>query len=231
MKMGVRLSGVSRSFGAGNSVVHALRSISVFIPHGRMVVVAGPSGSGKTTLLGVVGGIESPDSGCIEVAGMEIGGLSERELSRYRRVNVGFAFQESSLFNELTIGENIELPLFLNQMKSTARRQRVRRLLERLGLADRIRAMPVELSVGEQHRVALARAVAHHPSLILADEPTANLDSANLQEVVKLLNQIHEEEEVTVLLATHDLRVIEMVEARIFLRDGAIESTEGLPAA
>ena len=231
MKTGVRLSGLCKSFGTGSAMVHALRSVSVSLPHGRMVVVAGPSGSGKSTFLGILGGLERPDSGCVEVAGREIGCLSEKELSRYRRGMVGFVFQDSSLFNELTVGENIELPLFLNHMDAKDRSRRVHSLLTRLGLADRIRAMPLELSAGERQRVALARAVAHHPALVLADEPTANLDSANAQEVVKLLKEIHQEEEADVLLASHDPRIIEMVEARIFLRDGAIENIEGLSAA
>jgi len=225
---GVKLKDVYKNYGAGSALVRALRGISFFIPGGKMVVIAGPSGSGKTTLLTVVGGIERPDSGSVEVAGMEVSQLNERSLSSYRRTKVGFVFQSPSLVNEISVRENVGLPLVLNHVKRRDRSLRIHPLLERLGLAGRMEAFPSELSAGEQQRVAIARAIAHRPALLLADEPTANLDSANAQEVVSLLLDLHKEEKVCVLLATHDPRVIDMVPSRIFLRDGLIERTDGL---
>ena len=231
MITGVKVEGVSKHFGAGNTLVQALHGISFFIPDGEMVAIAGPSGSGKTTLLSVVGGIERPDSGSVEIAGTELSGLKESDLSCYRRGSLGFVFQNPSLFDEITVWENVELPLVLNHVKSNDRLHRVHRLLERLGLRGRSAAFPSELSAGEQQRVAIARAIAHHPALLLADEPTANLDSANAKEVVSLLIDLHKEEKVCVLLATHDPCVMGLVSLRILLRDGSIERTEGLPAS
>jgi putative ABC transport system ATP-binding protein len=229
MITGVKVEGVSKRFGAGNTLVQALHGLSFSIPDGEMVVIAGPSGSGKTTLLSVVGGIERPDSGSVEIAGTELSGLKESDLSCYRRGSLGFVFQNPSLFDEITVWENVELPLVLNHVKSNDRLHRVHRLLERLGLRGRSAAFPSELSAGEQQRVAIARAIAHHPALLLADEPTANLDSANAKEVVSLLIDLHKEEKVCVLLATHDPCVMGLVSLRILLRDGSIERTEGLP--
>jgi putative ABC transport system ATP-binding protein len=230
MIAGVKVEGVSKRFGAGNTLVQALHGISFSIPDGEMVVIAGPSGSGKTTLLSVVGGIERPDSGSVEIAGTELSRLKERDLCCYRRRSLGFVFQNPSLFDEITVWENVELPLVLNHVKSNDRLHRVHRLLERLGLRGRSEAFPSELSAGEQQRAAIARAIAHRPALLLADEPTANLDSANAKEVVSLLIDLHKEEKVCVLLATHDPGVMGLVSLRIFLRDGSIERTEGLPA-
>lgn len=229
MSSSVKLSGVSKRFGEGHTAVQALCDVSFEIPGGAMAVVAGPSGSGKTTLLNVTGVLEQPDVGRVEIGGEDLADEPERVASRFRRAHLGFVFQQFNLLRDLTAAENIELPLVLNGVPPQSREPRVKELLERLGLPRRANAFPVELSAGEQQRVAIARAVAHRPSLILADEPTANLDSANARAVVELLVELHREEQITVLLATHDPLVIEIVEARIFLRDGRVERIEGLP--
>ena len=228
MSANVKLEGVSRSFGTGHAAVRALCDVSLAIPGGAMAVVAGPSGSGKTTLLHIIGAIESPDTGRVDVAGKELTKLGGRALSRYRRSHVGFVFQQFNLLGDLTVRENVELPLVLNGASAAARASRVAELLERLGLPGRAGAFPGELSAGEQQRVALARGVAHRPKILLADEPTANLDSENARQVVDLLRELHNEEDVTVLLATHDPLVIQMVGCGVFLRDGAVERVEGL---
>ncbi len=229
MNGSVKLSGVSKRFGEGHTAVQALCDVSFEIPGGAMAVVAGPSGSGKTTLLNVTGVLEQPDVGRVEIGGEDLAAEPERVVSRFRRAHLGFVFQQFNLLRDLTAGENIELPLVLNGVPPQSREPRVKELLERLGLPRRANAFPIELSAGEQQRVAIARAVAHRPSLILADEPTANLDSANARAVVELLVELHREEQITVLLATHDPLVIEIVKARIFLRDGRVERIEGLP--
>lgn len=228
MKATILLDEVSKHFGEGHATVQALAGVSFEVPEGALVVIAGPSGSGKSTLLGVIGGLERPDSGRVHVAGREIADLDERRLSRLRRAHLGFVFQEFNLISDLTARENIEFPLRLNRVAARERSRRVEALIERLGLERRARAFPIELSAGERQRVAIARAVAHRPSVLLADEPTANLDSANAGEAIQLLAQLQKEENIPVLVATHDPRIIDSIESRIFLRDGAVERIENL---
>ncbi|HRR83115.1 MAG TPA: ABC transporter ATP-binding protein [Planctomycetota bacterium] len=228
MSHAIRFHHVTKQFGAGHAAVVALRGVSLRVPEAALAVVAGPSGSGKTTLLHLVGGIEAPTAGRVEAAGLDLTGRSERALSRYRRQRVGFVFQQFNLLGDLTVRENIELPLALNGFPNRATRVAV--LLDRLGLSDRARAFPRELSAGEQQRVAIARGIAHHPALLLADEPTANLDTANAREVIALLGELNREERLTILLTTHDPGVIEHIPRRIFLHDGALERLEGLDA-
>jgi putative ABC transport system ATP-binding protein len=228
MNKGIVLEQVSKRFGTGHTAVQAVRDVSLEIPGDSMVVVAGPSGSGKSTLLGLIGGLEKPDGGRMHVAGMDLGAMSERQLSRYRRRQVGFIFQESNLLSDLTARENIELPLRLNHVAAHDRSRRVGELIERLDLQTRADGFPGQLSAGERQRVAVARAVVHRPVVLLADEPTANLDSARAKEVVSLIAQLHAEEEIPVVLATHDPRVIESIESRFFLRDGTVERSENL---
>jgi len=229
MSVAIQLEHVTKRFGSGHAAVTALRDVSLRVQEGALVVVAGPSGSGKTALLHLVGGIETPTAGRIEAAGLDLTQRAERALSRFRRQRVGFIFQQFNLLGDLTVRENIELPLILNG--SADRAARVAGLLERLGLSGRAGAFPRDLSAGEQQRVAIARGVAHRPKLLLADEPTANLDTANAREVIALLSEINREERVTILLTTHDPAVIDRIPSRIFLRDGAIARVEGVGAS
>lgn len=226
MTFATQLDHVTKQFGTGRAAVVALRDVSLRVPEGAMVGVAGPSGSGKTTLLHLVGGLEAPTAGRIEAAGLDLTRRGERALSRYRRQRVGFIFQQFNLLGDLTVRENIELPLVLNGLPDRA--PRIDGLLKRLGLSSRAGAFPRDLSAGEQQRVAIARGVAHRPTLLLADEPTANLDTANAHQVIALLSEINREERVTILLTTHDPGVIERIPSCVFLHDGALERIEGL---
>ena len=224
MTTAVRMENICKSFGTGRLSVQALRKVSLTVPKGGMIAVAGPSGSGKTTLLNIIGALDAPTSGTVVVNGTALAARSERLLSRYRREHLGFVFQQVNLFNDLTVSENVALPLILNRVAKADRERRICELLERLGMADRASAFPVHLSAGEQQRIALARAVAHRPALVLADEPTANLDSDNARRVIALLRRLHEAENITVILATHDPFVLGLIDDRIVLRDGAIEA-------
>jgi putative ABC transport system ATP-binding protein len=219
----VRLESVSRTFRRGGSLVRAVREVTLAIPQGALIAMVGPSGSGKTTLLNLIGGLERPDAGRISRGDGGWGGGSERELSRYRRAHVGFVFQHSNLISDLTARENIELPLLLTGVRRSQRRGRVDALLGRLELKPRAAAFPSELSGGERQRVALARAVAHRPGLLLADEPTASLDSVTAQEVVNMLRRLKDEESTTVVMATHDPQISCLADMCVRLLDGQLE--------
>ena len=226
MTAAAKLDSVRKRFGAGETAVEALRGVTLAIARGAMAAVVGPSGSGKTTLLNIIGGLEAPDGGSVCVDGTDLTEAGEKALSRFRRANVGFVFQRFNLQPDLTICENVELPLVLNRVPSSLRKTRVEEVLEKLGLADRRGAFPVELSAGQEQRAAVARAVVHHPKLVLADEPTANLDGANAAAVMELLRRLVDEEGATVVLATHDREMSAFADVRVILRDGAIAGTE-----
>lgn len=229
MNDGVRLESISKTFGEGHRAVRAAREVSFSIAKGSLAVLSGPSGSGKTTLLNIIGGLEGPDAGRVIVGGRDITSLPEKALSRFRRAHVGFVFQQFNLLPELTVRENIELPMALNGIGGADRSKRVEDLLERLDLGNRIDAMPNELSGGEMQRVAVARAAAHRPEVILADEPTANLDSQNAREVILLLRSLRELEGVTIVISTHDEQVSSLADHRIVLHDGAVVHMEKDP--
>ena len=222
MSEAIVLESVSKTFGRGHTAVAAVRGVTLRVEAGTMVALAGPSGSGKTTLLNLMGGLDAPDAGRVQVDGHELSGQSEKSLSAFRRAHVGFVFQQFNLLADLTARENIELPLVLNRVAARERRRRVDALIERLGLTGRAGAVPADLSGGEQQRAAVARAVAHRPRLLLADEPTANLDSANARAVIELLGQIRVEEGITVVLTTHDARIGALADTRVRLEDGRI---------
>jgi putative ABC transport system ATP-binding protein len=226
MTVAVKLDAVRKRFGEGEAAVDALRGVTLEIRHGRMAAVVGPSGSGKTTLLNVIGGLEAPDAGGVCIDGTDIAQADEKALSRFRRANVGFVFQRFNLQPDLTVCENVELPLVLNRMAGSARRARVDEVLKKLGLDDRRRAFPVELSAGQEQRAAVARAIVHRPKLVLADEPTASLDGANAAVVMELLRRLVDEDRVTVVLATHDREMSAFADIRVMLRDGAVAGVE-----
>ena len=223
MNLAVRLESVSKSFSRGSRPVQAISRVTLDVPRGRMTVLTGPSGSGKTTLLNLIGGLERPDSGRLIRPGTEFRGGSEASLSRYRRFGVGYVFQQSNLISDLTAEENIELPLRLNKVGRPARKKRIAVLMTRLGIAGLNSAFPEELSGGERQRVALARAVAHRPELLLADEPTANLDSVNAREVIELIRAINLEENSTVIVATHDRQICSIADYQVELLDGSVK--------
>jgi putative ABC transport system ATP-binding protein len=181
----------------------------------------GPSGSGKSTLLHVIGGLAAATSGEIWLRGQRVDGLSKRDWAIQRRRHIGYVFQTANLLSTMTVADNVELPAILSGVSARQARQRREELLDDLGLTDKARAAPARLSGGEQQRVALARALAHHPSLLLADEPTGNLDSANTRDVLRLLRRTHAEGQA-ILLVTHDARVASNADRVINLYDGMV---------
>jgi putative ABC transport system ATP-binding protein len=207
--------------------VHALKGVSLDIAEGEFVSIAGPSGSGKTTLMNIIGLIDSFNSGSLTVNGLEIKNQSRRELARLRRELLGFVFQSFNLLPVLNVFENIELPLIISKKGNKAqRRERVNYLLEEVGLADRSRHVPAELSGGQQQRVAIARALVTNPGIVIADEPTANLDSGTGEKVLDLMKNINKTEKTTFIFSTHDPGIWKMADHIIFLQDGLIKSEQ-----
>ncbi|MBI2822678.1 MAG: ABC transporter ATP-binding protein [Acidobacteria bacterium] len=206
---------------SGQRPVEILKGIDLHIHRGEAVVLAGPSGSGKSTLLGLIAGLDAPTSGRIELDSVEITHMSEDDLARLRARKLGFVFQSYNLIPTLTAEENVLLPLELLGNGAGAR-QYARDLLEAVGLKERLQHYPVQLSGGEQQRVALARAFVARPAILLADEPTGNLDSANGRLVLDLLMRLNHKEGSTLLVVTHDPALIDSADRRILLRDGKI---------
>jgi putative ABC transport system ATP-binding protein len=222
----VRLESVSKEYRLGPEIVHALRDVSLELPGGELVVVHGRSGSGKTTLLNMVGGLDRPTRGSVVVGGVEVSSLDEARLVGFRRETIGFVFQSFGLIPILTAAENVEVPLRLRKVEPAERTRRVRELLRTVDLAPRANHRPQELSGGEQQRVAIVRALANEPRLLIADEPTGQLDSERARTIMSLLRRLVDEHGVSVLVATHDPLLIDMADRRIALRDGAVAEVE-----
>jgi putative ABC transport system ATP-binding protein len=218
------LKSVTKEYGSGAAVVHALLDVTITLPQRELCVVHGRSGSGKTTLLNMIGGLDRPTRGRVEVVGLEVSSLGEEALIEYRRDTVGFVFQSFGLIPILSAAENVEVPLRLRRIEPSARAERVRELLAVVDLADRANHRPQELSGGEQQRVAIARALANNPRLLIADEPTAQLDSNRARTVMGVLRSLVDERDVSVVVATHDPLLIEMADQLVELRDGEVVS-------
>lgn len=216
----IRLAGVSKSYRKGGETVHALSDVSLEIGERGMVAIVGPSGSGKSTLLHLMGGMDEPTQGDVIVAGQTVNRLTQTELTRFRRQTVGFVFQTFNLIPNLTALENVALPMEFNGVPKTARLDRATALLERFNLGQRLKHRPRELSGGEMQRVAIARAVANEPRLVLADEPTGNLDSRSGQLVYELLREIAHER--TVVVVTHSEELARLADRIIYIRDGQL---------
>jgi putative ABC transport system ATP-binding protein len=212
----------------GKLTVDALKGVSLELVKGDFVSIAGPSGSGKTTLMNIIGLIDTPSRGSVCIHGEETGGMSRRELTRIRQESIGFVFQSFNLLPVLTVFENVELPLTIARKRTSRgeRRERVEYLLEEVGLGDRRNHKPSELSGGQQQRAAIARALVTRPKIVIADEPTANLDSVNGGRVLELMKKINREEGTTFIFSTHDPDIWEMANHVVFLRDGCIESEQ-----
>jgi putative ABC transport system ATP-binding protein len=215
----------------GRLQVEALKGVNLELSKGDFIAVAGPSGSGKTTLMNIIGLIDKPSGGSVRIEGRETAGLSRRELTRLRRECIGFVFQSFNLLPVLNVFENVELPLIIGGKGGSKkeRRERVEYLLEEVGLADRRRHRPPELSGGQQQRAAVARALAASPKIVIADEPTANLDSENGGRILELMKKVNLEEGSTFIFSTHDPDIWKMANHVIFLRDGRIESDRRFP--
>ncbi|MFZ5918634.1 MAG: ABC transporter ATP-binding protein [Chloroflexota bacterium] len=223
----IELRDVTRSYKMGHETIHALDGVSLTVAEGEFVAVLGPSGSGKSTLLHVVGGLDTPTTGTIVVNGQDLSRATDRELSRYRNAQVGFVFQTFNLQSTLTALENVALPLVFARAPRKERLARARETLEAIGLADRMRHKPTELSGGERQRVSIARALANQPRLLLADEPTGNLDSTTGMGIVELLVRLNRERGLTVIVVTHDPDVAAFAGRHIALRDGRIVQDNG----
>ena len=218
----VRVENVRKSYGQGAAAVHALRGVSFEVPRGELVALKGRSGSGKTTLLNIVGGLDVPDEGRVLVDGLDLSELGEDGLLALRRDRIGFVFQSFGLIPILTAAENVGVPLRLRRAEVRAREERVELLLVLVGLADHARQRPGELSGGQQQRVAIARALANSPALIVADEPTGQLDAETGHAVMELLRAVVRSENVTALVATHDATLLDLADRVLELSDGEI---------
>jgi len=215
-----------KSYRRGDQVVEVLRDISLAIPAGAFTALMGPSGSGKSTLLNLIAGIDKPDSGVLRIAGLDIAGMGETELAGWRAANVGFIFQFYNLMPVLTAFENVELPLLLTPLSRRERRERVALTLEMVNLADRMDHTPNELSGGQQQRVAIARAIVSDPTLIVADEPTGDLDRHSAAEILALLQQLNQQLGKTVIMVTHDAHAAAQARNVVHLEKGELLADE-----
>ncbi len=225
----VRTENVWKTFRQAAEEIHAVRDVSLAVDPGEFTALAGPSGSGKTTLLNLIGGLTRPTSGRIRVAGEEISAMPQQRLARFRLHHVGFVFQAYNLLPVLSAMENAEFPMLLQGVETEQRQARIRTLFERTGLAGLEDRRPGRLSGGQQQRVAVVRAVASAPALVLADEPTANLDSAASDSLLDLMSELNRELGVTFVFATHDTRVMERSRRLVRMVDGGIESDTSRP--
>jgi putative ABC transport system ATP-binding protein len=224
MTPAVRLRDIAKTYKAGAIEVEAVRGVSLAIAAQRFSMLVGPSGSGKTTLLNLIGCIDKPTRGTIEIAGQDVGRLSDDQLSDFRARTVGFIFQGFSLLPVLSAYENVEYPLLLTGVPAAQRRAAVEAMLEAVGLTDQRRQRPNELSGGQKQRVAIARALVKHPAIVLADEPTANLDSETGASIIRLMRRMQAEQKTTFIFSTHDPQLISHADQTFTLRDGALVS-------
>jgi ABC-type lipoprotein export system ATPase subunit len=221
----LRTRGLEKEYGQGEGLVRAVDGVELEVATGETLAVMGPSGCGKSTLLHLLGGLERPSAGEVWLAGLRIDELSEKALARLRRHAIGFVFQAFHLMDELTAAENVEVPALLAGRSPRAARRRATELLERVGLTDRAKHLPSALSGGERQRVAIARALSNEPQVVLADEPTGNLDSAATLDVLRLLDSLRSAGQ-TLLIVTHDSRIAATADRLISMRDGAfVEET------
>lgn len=218
----VECKNVVKIYGTGQVQVKALRGIDLVIEKGEFAAIAGPSGSGKSTLLNIIGALDVPTEGSVRVAGQELADMNPAALSRLRRDNIGFIFQAYNLIPVLTALENVEFIMMIQGQTKAHRLERARDMLAKVGLSDLMNRRPNELSGGQQQRVAVARAIVSRPQLILADEPTANLDSKTGSDLIDLMYQLNKQEQMTFIFSSHDKMVIERSRRLLVLRDGMI---------
>ncbi len=217
------LRGVSRIYGSNGTQIHAVRDVDLTVEQGELLAIVGPSGSGKTTLLQLLGAMDRPTGGEVLLEGRDLARLGDGQLAKIRLQTVGFVFQQFNLIPTLTAAQNVEVALAPRRMRAWARRKRAAELLESVGLAARANHLPAQLSGGEQQRVAIARALANDPTLLLADEPTGNLDSKTGNEIVALLRTISAERGTTVVIVTHDEKIASRADRIVRMKDGRAE--------
>ena len=220
----VAVQDVTKTYGSGRAASHALRGVTFAIPQGQLVALRGRSGSGKTTLLNIVGGLDNADSGLVEVAGHDVTTMSESDRMKLRRDSVSYIFQSFGLIPILSAAENVGVPLRIAGLAPKKREERVKLMLDIVGLGDHSKQRPGELSGGQQQRVAIARALAGSPALLLADEPTGQLDSETAKQIMRLLRTVVQSEGLTALVATHDPNMLELADSILVLEDGVISS-------
>jgi putative ABC transport system ATP-binding protein len=226
----IRTEHLSKIYPLGPATFKALDDVTLTVDKGEFLGLVGPSGSGKTTLLNIIGSLDAPSTGSAEVMGMNIGQLSHKESSRLRNDHIGFIFQTFNLLPVYSVYENVEFPLLLLGTPSAQRKTLVMQALEWVGLADRASSKPSQLSGGQSQRVAIARAIVKQPAIVLADEPTANLDAANSHHIMKTMADLNRELQATFIFATHDEKVISYLRRKITLLDGRIDRDEILEA-
>jgi putative ABC transport system ATP-binding protein len=219
----VRVSGVHKYYTRGGETVDVLKDLSLEIPEGDFLALMGPSGSGKTTLLNLIGGLDRPSEGTVEVAGQRIARASARELARWRTRHIGFVFQFYNLIPVLTAERNVELPLLLTNLSKAERKKRVAIALDVVGLADRARHYPRQLSGGQEQRVGIARAIVSDPTLILGDEPTGDLDRKSADEILELLQTLNVDHGKTIVIVTHDPEAAARAKRTLHLNKGSLE--------
>lgn len=220
----IEAKNVKKVYNPDKLPVYAVNGVTLDIYHGEFTAIVGPSGSGKTTLLNIIGGLDRPSEGSILIGGKNLNDLSENELIKFRQKEIGFVFQSYNLIPVLTVKENTEFVMLLQGKSKEERNQRVNELLEEVGLADKMNTRPSELSGGQQQRVAVARALAAKPEFILADEPTANLDSVSASNLLDIMQRLNDHEHITFVFSTHDQRVIDRAKRVIVLEDGKVKS-------
>ncbi len=224
----VKVNNLGKIYRSGDIEVDALREVTFSLEQGEFAAIVGPSGSGKSTLMHILGTIDKPTTGEVYIDGVATSKMSGDRLAEFRNKKLGFVFQAFNLVNGLDALMNVELPLMVNPMSGSERRKRAQELLTKLGLADRMRLKPTQLSGGQQQRVAVARALVNNPSLVLADEPTGNLDTKSGEEVIKLLKGISRDENVTIVMVTHNPDITRRCDRVIHIQDGRLYKNEVL---
>lgn len=221
----IKLINVKKDYPLGNTTVHAIKGVDLTIDKGELLSIVGPSGSGKTTLLNIIGCIDPATGGSVVIHGEEVNRLNDRKLTNLRLNRIGFIFQTFNLIPVLNVRENVEFPLLLMKRRELSQkviRGRVEKLIEKVGLSDQINQRPYELSGGQRQRVAIARALVINPDIVLADEPTANLDSETGEKILELMNELNEKEKTTFIFSTHDPEVLKYAKKVIKIKDGKI---------
>lgn len=222
----INLKNIEKTYNDNRVPVHAVRGIDLEISEGEFTAIVGPSGSGKTTLLNMIGGLDKPTKGEIVIADNNISNLNSKEIIDFRLKNIGFVFQAYNLIPVLTVSENVEFIMQLQGIEKAKRKERTRELLDKVGILDKAKMRPSELSGGQQQRVAVVRALASKPRFVLADEPTANLDSKSAENLLDIMEKLNKEENITFIFSTHDARVMKKARRIVTVEDGKVKKDE-----